>query len=52
MYGKADLPPVIMVKTSPLQMPIWALILSLGIAAVFLAPCGTTIRRETQPAYK
>lgn len=29
---------VILVKTTPLQMPIWALTLSIAIAALFLIP--------------
>jgi hypothetical protein len=29
---------VIMVKTSPLQMPIWALVLAMAIATIFLVP--------------
>ncbi|GFZ47101.1 hypothetical protein JCM24511_04843 [Saitozyma sp. JCM 24511] len=31
---------ILMVKTSPLQMPIWALVLSVAIAAIFLVPVG------------
>ncbi|WVQ81284.1 OPT family small oligopeptide transporter [Cryptococcus sp. DSM 104549] len=31
---------VILVKTTPLQMPIWALVLAMAIATVFLVPVG------------
>ncbi|KAK8844104.1 OPT family small oligopeptide transporter [Kwoniella newhampshirensis] len=31
---------VILVKITPLQMPIWALVLSMAIAAIFLVPVG------------
>ncbi|WVQ63858.1 OPT family small oligopeptide transporter [Kwoniella botswanensis] len=31
---------VILVKTTPLQMPIWALILAMAIATIFLVPVG------------
>ncbi|WRT69105.1 OPT family small oligopeptide transporter [Kwoniella shivajii] len=31
---------IILVKTTPLQMPIWALMLALAIATVFLVPVG------------
>ncbi|KGB75916.3 hypothetical protein CNBG_1754 [Cryptococcus deuterogattii R265] len=31
---------VILVKTTPLQMPIWALVLAIVIAIIFLAPVG------------
>ncbi|WVR09034.1 OPT family small oligopeptide transporter [Kwoniella sp. DSM 27419] len=31
---------VVLVTTTPLQMPIWALILAMGIATVFLVPVG------------
>ncbi|ORX39348.1 OPT oligopeptide transporter protein-domain-containing protein [Kockovaella imperatae] len=31
---------VLLVKTTPLQMPIWALVLSIAIATVFLIPVG------------
>ncbi|WWD06796.1 OPT family small oligopeptide transporter [Kwoniella europaea PYCC6329] len=31
---------VVLVKTTPLQMPIWALILAMAIATIFLVPVG------------
>ncbi|KAK6906070.1 OPT family small oligopeptide transporter [Kwoniella mangroviensis CBS 8507] len=31
---------VILVKTTPLQMPIWALVLAMAIATIFLVPVG------------
>ncbi|KAL1405078.1 hypothetical protein Q8F55_008701 [Vanrija albida] len=34
---------VVMVWTAPLQLPVWALVLSLAIAAVFLIPIGVVM---------
>ncbi|ORY28793.1 OPT oligopeptide transporter protein-domain-containing protein [Naematelia encephala] len=40
LLGVNFLAAVVLVKTTPLQMPIWALVLSVAIASIFLVPVG------------